>query len=130
MTLVESLHLRVRYVESDQMGVAHHSAYVAWLEQGRIEWLRTRGLRYRDLEEAGILLPVVELNLRYRRSVRFDDDLDLTTTVALPGPSRVVFTTVISSEGVERATGVVTLATVNREGRPIRLPAHVVAVFR
>jgi len=125
----DRLGLRVRYVESDQMGVAHHSTYVAWLEQARIEWLRARGLRYRDLEEAGVFLPVVELNLRYRRSVRFDDELELTTTVALPGPSRVVFTTVIACEGVVRATGVVTLATVNREGRPIRLPEHVAAVL-
>ncbi|UCH25039.1 MAG: acyl-CoA thioesterase [Trueperaceae bacterium] len=68
--------LRVRYAETDQMGIAHHSAYVVWLEAARIEWLRNNGLNYRLLEADGILLPVHRLTIEYRSSARFDDLLE------------------------------------------------------
>ncbi len=71
--------LRVRFAETDQMGIAHHSAFVVWFEVGRVEWLRERGLAYRRLEEEGVSLSVSELRVSYRRAVRFDDELDLET---------------------------------------------------
>ncbi|MFI0608576.1 MAG: acyl-CoA thioesterase [Anaerolineae bacterium] len=67
--------LRVRYAETDASGITHHSAFVPWLEAGRVEWLREAGLSYRDLERQGYNLPVVELHLRYVAATRFDDAL-------------------------------------------------------
>lgn len=69
------MRLRVRFAETDQMRIAHHAAYVVWLEAARVEWLRERGLRYRDLEDAGVSLAVAGLSLQYRAAARFDDEL-------------------------------------------------------
>jgi acyl-CoA thioester hydrolase len=112
------------------MGVAHHSAYVPWLEEARIEWLRAIGHSYRDLEAGGILMPVIELQVRYQRSVRFDDQVTLTTTAEAAGPSRMVFRTVLSHGEATCATASVTVAAVNGAGRPIRLPAAIVEAGR
>lgn len=114
--------IRVRYGESDQMGVAHHGAFIAWLEEARIEWLRQRGLSYRELEAQGTLMPVVELHLRYRRPLRFDDEVELATEAIPVGPSRVTFRTRLLQEGELYAEGEVTVAAVGRDGRPRRLP--------
>jgi acyl-CoA thioester hydrolase len=114
--------VRVRYAESDQMGVAHHSAYVPWCEEARIEWLRARGQSYRDLELSGILMPVIDLRITYQRSLRFDDEAVLTTTAEAVGPSRLVFRTQVNHGETLCARAEVTVACVNREGRPVRLP--------
>ncbi len=121
--------IRVRYAESDQMGVAHHAAYVVWLEEARIAWLRAHGHEYRALEASGVLMPVIELQVRYRRSLRFDDEVEMTTRIAAHGPSRVTFSTVIACAGKECAEGRVTVAAMNREGRPTRLPAALAEVM-
>jgi acyl-CoA thioester hydrolase len=68
--------LRVRYAETDQMRIAHHSAYLIWFEAARVEWLRARGLDYRTLEAAGISLAVSAIEVLYHRSSRFDDELE------------------------------------------------------
>lgn len=81
-TEIVPLELRVRYAETDAMGIAHHSAFVPWLEAGRVEWLRQQGLSYRDLEREGYGLVVVELRLRYVIPVRFDDALIVRTALA------------------------------------------------
>jgi acyl-CoA thioester hydrolase len=69
------MELRVRFAETDQMGVAHHATYAVWLEAARVEWLRDLGLSYRELEAQGVSLAVTGLDVRYRRAVRFDDRL-------------------------------------------------------
>ncbi len=71
--------IRVRYVECDPMGVAHHSAYPVWFEMGRTELLRGAGIEYTTLEEDGIFLAVVTLEVTYKRPARYDDLLDLET---------------------------------------------------
>ncbi len=123
--------IRVRYVESDQMGLAHHSAYVAWLEEARIEWLRTIGQSYRELEADGVLMPVIELGLTYKQSFRFDDEIALLTTAEVLGRTRVAFTTrfMLASQDEVRAEGRVVIAAVNREGRPQRIPAALVTIL-
>ncbi len=122
--------IRVRYAESDQMGLAHHGAYVTWLEAARIEWLRANGHSYRDLEAQGVLMPVVDLAIDYRRPLRFDDQVDLVTTAILTGPTRVTFTTEVrlAGETDARAQGRVTIAAVGSDGRPRRLPADIAAL--
>ena len=119
------LGLRVRYAESDQMGYAHHGAYVIWLETARIELMRAQGESYRELEASGVLMPVVECHVRYRRPLRFDDDVVLETTVAKTGPSSLTFTTRVLCAQVLCAEGVVTVATVDAAGKPMRLPERV-----
>jgi len=67
--------LRVRYAETDAMGIAHHSAYLPWLEVGRVEWMRARGMSYAELERQGYALPVVDVHVRFVTAARFDDAL-------------------------------------------------------
>ena len=80
-TRISHTRLRVRYAETDASGITHHSAYVPWLEAGRVEWLREAGLSYRDLEREGFNLPVIELHLRYVAATRFDDALVVRTAL-------------------------------------------------
>jgi acyl-CoA thioester hydrolase len=114
--------IRVRYAETDQMAVAHHAAYVAWLEEARIAWMRAHGHSYRDLETAGTLMPVIELRIAYRRPARFDDELELTTTARALGPSRIAFTTRIARGPDTVAEAEVTVAATDRSGKPVRIP--------
>jgi acyl-CoA thioester hydrolase len=65
--------VRVRYVETDKMGIAHHTHYFSWMEQARTELMRQNGLSYRDLEEKGYMLPVREAHCRYRHALSYDD---------------------------------------------------------
>jgi len=81
-TVVAETRLRVRYAETDAMGIAHHSAYVPWLEVGRVEWLRALGVSYAQLERDGYALPVIEVRLRYVRPARFDDALIVRAALA------------------------------------------------
>jgi acyl-CoA thioester hydrolase len=69
------MELRVRFAETDQMRIAHHAAYVVWLEAARVEWLRHHRLRYRDLEDQGVSLAVAAVEVHYRTPARFDDRL-------------------------------------------------------
>ena len=113
------------------MGLAHHSAYVAWLEEARIEWLRTLGQSYRDLESQGVFMPVIELALTYKQSFRFDDEIALVTSAEVLGRTRIAFTTrfLLATQDAVRAEGRVVIAAVNREGRPQRIPAGLVATL-
>lgn len=81
------LSLRVRYCECDPMGVAHHAAYIPWLEMGRTEILRDCGVTYADLERAGVFLVIAKLDVRYRRPVYYDDLVEVRTRVT--GGSKV-----------------------------------------
>ncbi|WP_457636813.1 acyl-CoA thioesterase [Oceanithermus sp.] len=74
--------VRVRYAETDQMSVAHHSSYVAWLELARVDWLRAAGLDYAEIERSGVFFPVTELHLRYKKPARFDDWLTVEAFLA------------------------------------------------
>jgi acyl-CoA thioester hydrolase len=74
--------LRVRFCETDLMGIVHHGSYVAYLEAARVEWLRRRGVSYASWAARGMHLAVVELALKYRAPVRFDDELDVEVTLA------------------------------------------------
>jgi len=80
MRMVE-IAVRVRYAETDQMGIVYHSHYAVWFEIGRTEFCRAAGLPYRGLEEAGIRIPVIGLQCKYRRPARYDDDLTVRTTL-------------------------------------------------
>uniref|UniRef100_UPI0037504E25 acyl-CoA thioesterase n=1 Tax=Flavobacterium sp. TaxID=239 RepID=UPI0037504E25 len=65
--------IRVRYSETDQMGVVYHGSYIPYFEIGRVEWLRDKGISYKSLEENGIALPIVSMTLNYKKPARYDD---------------------------------------------------------
>jgi acyl-CoA thioester hydrolase len=123
--------VQVRYVETDQMGVAHHANYLAWFEVGRCEWLRGQGWSYREMEEAGTRLPVIEAHCEYRRSSRYDDVLDIRTRGTLLSPARVKFTyeVVNTATGEIAAVGHSVHAATGHDGRPRRLPSRVRELF-
>jgi acyl-CoA thioester hydrolase len=73
---------RVRFAETDLMGIVHHGNYPLYMELARVEWLRRRGLTYAEWAARGLHLPVVDLSIRYRAPARFDDELDVETTLA------------------------------------------------
>jgi acyl-CoA thioester hydrolase len=73
--------VRVRFCETDAMGIVHHGSYVAYMEVARVEWLRRRGVSYAEWAGRGLHLAVVELSLRYRAPARFDDELDVEVSV-------------------------------------------------
>jgi acyl-CoA thioester hydrolase len=118
--------LRVRYAETDQMGVAWHGSYFAWFEVGRTDLLREKGVSYRELEAGDLHLPVIEASARYLRPARYDDVLEIRTRVAAHSGARVSFDYEILSDGsaAPLATGFTAHAAVDGRGRPRRLPAE------
>lgn len=115
--------LRVRYAETDQMGVVYHANYFVWFEVGRVELLRALGHSYRELEASGINLPVIHAECDYRRPARYDDELEVRTSGRLISSVRVEFRYVLVrvSDGEVLATGRTEHVPLNREGRPSRL---------
>ncbi len=73
--------VRVRYAETDQMGVVYHSNYMVWMEVGRVELYRSLGLRYRDMERDGLLLAVAEINCRYISPAHYDDEVTIKASI-------------------------------------------------
>ena len=74
--------MRVRFFETDLMGIVHHAAYLTYVEAGRVEYLRARGLDYRKLAASGLHMPVVEAHLVYKRPAHFDDELTIETRLS------------------------------------------------
>jgi len=103
---VGATELRVRYAETDQMGIAHHANYLIWCELARTDFMRDLGVGYRELEEGGLLLPVVDARLRYRAVARYDDLLRVRCWVREVATRRVIF-----GYAVDRSTDGQLLAT-------------------
>ena len=114
--------LRVRYAETDRMGLLHHANYLVYFEQARTELLRSLGLSYRDLEDGGFLLVITKAEVRYRRPAFYDDLLTVRTTVARTTAVRIDHAYEVRRDGALLAEGSTTLACVDREGRPQPLP--------
>lgn len=83
--------MRVRFAETDLMGIVHHGSYALYLEQARVEWLRRRGVAYSEWAGRGMHLAVVELHVRFRAPARFDDELDVETTLGHVGAASMRF---------------------------------------
>ena len=83
--------MRVQYKETDQMGIVHHGNYVIWFEVGRTEWMRHYGMAYDVMEESGLLLPVIDVNINYKKSAKFDDCFAVFTSIANFSPVRLEF---------------------------------------
>jgi acyl-CoA thioester hydrolase len=117
----------VRYAETDKMGVVYYANYLVWFEVGRTDLLRESGWNYREMEKEGYALPVIEAHCTYRESAKYDDDLEVRTTGSLLSPVRVQFTyeVVRTADAAMLATGTTVHATIDRTGRPCRLPERV-----
>ncbi len=123
--------VRVRYAETDKMGVVYYANYLVWFEVGRTDWLRETGVTYRSMEADGIQLPVIEAHCEYRQGARYDDDVDIRTTGRKLSPVRIQFDydLVRRADGVVLATGHTVHATIDRNGRPTRMPDRVMDLF-
>ena len=122
----DEIPIRVRYVETDRMGLLHHANYIIYFEMGRTELLRKRGLTYRDMEDAGHLLVIVDLGCKYKRPAYYDDILTLRTTVERVTHVKIIHKYELLRDGLLLAEGHSTLACVDREGRPQALPESLV----
>jgi acyl-CoA thioester hydrolase len=117
------IEVRVRYPECDPMGFVHHAVYPVWLEMGRTEMLRASGGDYRALEEAGVFLAVVRLDLRYRRPARYDDLVRVRTHLLAPGPVKIEHSYEVFRGDDLLVEARSTLACLDREGRARPVPA-------
>lgn len=115
--------IRVRYAECDPMGVAHHTAYPVWFEIGRTELCRASGVSYRDLESRGIAMAVIALTVKYRASARYDDVLELETTLTRSTRVKLEHEYRLTRDRIVLATGATTLACLDSSGRPREVPA-------
>jgi acyl-CoA thioester hydrolase len=115
--------IRVRYAETDRMGLLHHANYLAYFEQGRIELFRSAGYSYRDVEDQGYFLVLTRVEVRYKKPVRFDDLVTVRTIVERTTMVRIDHRYEVLRDGVLVAEGASTLACVDREGQPQALPA-------
>jgi len=115
--------LRVRFCETDAMGVVHHASYLAYLEETRVEYLRALGRPYDRLRAGGVEFPVVEAALAYRRPLRFDDEVDVGVVVASAGGATFQMSYRVGCGGQVSATGVTVHGVVDGQGRPTRVPA-------
>jgi acyl-CoA thioester hydrolase len=122
-----SCRVRVRYAETDQMGVVYYANYLVWFEVGRTDLLRQLGWSYREMEAEGYWLPVLEAHCQYHRPARYDDEIEIRTTGRLITAVRLAFEyeAVRTSDAAMTASGRTLHAALNRAGRPCRLPDRV-----
>ena len=114
--------LRVRFAETDAMGIVHHSRYLPWLEAARVEYLRDLGHPYDQLRAEGVDYTVIEAYMQYRQPVQFDEVVDV--HLRLGSVTRATFQIgyLLTVAGQTRATGVTVHGCVNMQGRPQRMP--------
>jgi acyl-CoA thioester hydrolase len=122
-SMSHEISFRVRYAETDRMGLLHHANYIVYFEMGRTELLRQRGISYRDIEDSGHLLVVIEVGCKFKRPAYYDDLLTLRTTVERVTHVKIVHRYEVFRDGVLLAEGHSTLACVDRDGKPQALPA-------
>jgi acyl-CoA thioester hydrolase len=124
--------LRVRYAETDQMGIVYHANYLVWMEVGRVEYCRAAGFRYRDLEAEGVLLAVVEAHCRYLSPALYDEEVIVSTGIEEATPRVVRFAYRISSadDGRLLAEGSTKHVFCGRDRKARKLPKHFQAMFR
>ena len=117
--------VRVRYAETDQMGITYHGVYFVWFEVARVDYIRERGVTYRDLEEKeGLRLPVIDAQARYLKPAFYDDVLEVRTRMVELSGARITFEYEVHRDGTEGplATGRTGHAAVDPKGKPRRFP--------
>jgi acyl-CoA thioester hydrolase len=122
--------LRVRFAETDAMGIVHHSRYLPYLEEARVEYLRHLGHGYAESRAAGIDYAVVEAHVQYRRPLRFDEVVDVWLVLGAVSRATFQMAYLLTVDGEARATAVTVHGCVTRDGRPVRPPAWLAGVAR
>ena len=119
--------VKVRYAETDQMGVVYHGNYAIYLELARIEWLNQLGVSYKNMEKNGVMLPVYEMNFSFLKSAYFDDTLTIETSLQEMPRARIVFNYQIFNQSEELLSKAsTTLVFVNmKTNRPMRCPDYI-----
>ena len=115
--------VRVRYAETDRMGLLHHANYIVYFELARTEMLRSKGVSYREVEDSGHFLVIIDLGCKFKKPAYYDDLLTIRTTVARVTHVKIVHEYQVFRNGELLAEGHSTLACVDREGKPQALPA-------
>jgi acyl-CoA thioester hydrolase len=121
------IEVRVRYSETDQMGVVYHGNYIPYFEIGRVEWLRNKGVSYKSMEENGIALPIVSMNINYKKSARYDELLTVITTFKSQTSVKIGFDCEIRNENNELLTTAhfILVFVSLKTGRPMTPPAYI-----
>ena len=126
-----STKIRVRYAETDQMGVVYHGNYAQFFEIGRTEWLRNLGVTYKKMEDSGIMLPVINLQCNFMKSALYDDLLTIHTVIKKKPTAKIEFDYEIKNQNNELiCTGNSVLAFINMKTmKPTRCPAYLLALL-
>ncbi|GGC78707.1 thioesterase [Flavobacterium lutivivi] len=128
----DCVEIRVRYSETDQMGVVYHGSYVPYFEIGRVEWLRKKGISYKELEATGIALPIVSMHINYKKPARYDELLKVTTKLKSQNGVKIEFDCEIRNENDELLTTahfILVFVDVNL-GKPILPPDYVLDLIK
>jgi acyl-CoA thioester hydrolase len=131
---VHEARLRVRYAETDQMGIVHHANYLVWMEVGRTELSKSLGIHYSEIEQAGYFMTVVEVSVRYAQAARYDDEVVVQTRIASANPRFITFEYELThgATGARLVTGETKHLFCARTGgglRPAKLPERFHAYF-
>lgn len=129
--MITKTQITVRYAETDQMGIVHHSVYPIWYEAARTEAIKKIGMNYSTLERNGVMLPLVELNCKYNIPAEYEDVLTITVEIAKLTPARIVFHYQIFKNGIEKPinTGSTIHAWVGKDLKPINLKKQYPEIF-
>jgi acyl-CoA thioester hydrolase len=129
--LYHDVEFRVRYAETDQMGVVYHTNYLVWCEVGRTDFIRSRGMSYADMERAGVGLAVSDLSARFHSAARYDDMVRVRTTLVEVRSRGITFDYEITrvENGKRLVTARTALIAIDPTGRPTALPQTVRALF-
>ncbi|WP_035957855.1 acyl-CoA thioesterase [Bryobacter aggregatus] len=129
--LENTTQVRVRYAETDQMGVVYHANYVVWMEVGRVEAMRAAGVNYAEMEREGVRVAVLGVEVNYKSAARYDDLIDIKTTVVevQSRMMRIEYAILRASDQQLLATGATRHLFVNLEMKPVRCPEKYYAVF-
>ena len=130
-TRISETTFRVRYAETDAMGIVHHSRYVPWFEMGRVNFLREIGLPYSKVEELGFFFLITELGVKYRRPARFDDLVTVRTWVeSVQSRGMRLAYEVVNEAGETLVTGFTKFICADKSGSPVRLPEELTRLLK
>jgi len=115
--------LKVRYVETDRMGIVHHSNYYAWFEVGRGDFITKSGMTYNDMEKQGVMMPLVETYCKYYEGAKYEDDIIIQTSIGEMSPVKVIFNynVIREADGKLMAKGKTTQTFVNNQFKIVNL---------
>jgi acyl-CoA thioester hydrolase len=127
----DEIQVRVRYSETDQMGVVYHGSYIPYFEIGRVEWLRKLGVSYKNMEQDGIALPIVSMHINYKKPARYDEVLNVKTTLKKHASVKIEFDCEIKNErGDLLTTAHFILVFVDiKTGRPLSPPDYIKTIL-